>query len=110
MSKPTITYHTRSADGCLLTTQYDPFHSSSNYKEVSKGSWWPHYPEAETISAEMVLKWPGGRRHELVIDGDQHRELESEGLLPELFARFADGEDPDAALEEVLEQTAAPKP
>ncbi|OCG90032.1 hypothetical protein LMG667_03415 [Xanthomonas euvesicatoria] len=110
MNKPTIIYTTHSADGCTLKTRYEPFPISTRYKSINMGEWSPREPERETSSAEIELKWTGGRRHELLLDGDQHRDLEDHDMLPELFARFADGDDPDVALEEVLERLQAPSP
>ncbi|MGZ1522159.1 hypothetical protein [Xanthomonas citri] len=79
-------------------------------QERQHGRLEPREPDRETSSAEIELKWTGGRRHELLLDGDQHRDLEDRDMLPELLARFAYGDDPDVVLAEVLEQVQAPSP
>ncbi|MGX9960578.1 hypothetical protein ACW0US_17670 [Xanthomonas euvesicatoria] len=110
MSKPSIRYTLETADGCKRTVRYEPFHSSLRYKEASGGAWAPHEPQRETTAVLMEMKWAGGRRAELLLDGDQHRDLEDGDLHEDLFARIADGEDPDVALAEVLELAQSPTP
>jgi len=69
--------------------------------------WWPHEPDKETESV-VVTVGEGESEEGLVIDGDVWRELESQELDDQLWARVLSGEGLDDALASLAIRMAGP--
>ena len=102
MSRANITYQTFTSDGCDSTTHYCATDSGRNFRKYGETAWSPHEPDGETVCATVTFLLGHGRREEVELTGDQHRDLEDRELLTAWFTNVVDGEDPYDALELVL--------
>jgi len=97
-----VNYHLTTADGFELTYSKVPNSSGRTFKQLGTDTW-NGEAELHTETVQIEFVWAGGRREDFELTGDQHRDLESWGLENEWLARVSDGEVPEDALEEVLQ-------
>lgn len=98
-----VNYHMHLADGGEQSFLIKPNASGRTFKHTEVHSSVEEDSDAHTESVVVEFVWPGGRRETFDLTGDQHRDLESHGLLDDWLARVSDGEVPEDALEEVLQ-------
>lgn len=106
---PVVAYSMYTADGCEQHAIYG-LGEAGGLVELANTGWTPKTPDAETLRAEIEISYGQDQEEQFELSGDQHRDLESGGLLDQYLVLLAH-RDPDGAdelLTEACEQGMKP--
>lgn len=101
---PVVAYSMYTADGCEQHEIYG-LGEAGGLVELANTGWTPKTPDAETLRAEIEISYGRDQEEQFELSGDQHRDLESGGLLDQYLVLLAH-RDPDGA-DELLTEACA---